>query len=329
MKAIALFSGGLDSRLAIKLMLEQGIEVHALHFSSVFHPGKERTDGRTGAQVAADEVFHIPITRQDVTDELLSLVKDPPHGYGSGMNPCIDCRIMQLKRARAMMKEVGASFVVTGEVLGQRPMSQRRGAIQIIEGAADMVGLVLRPLCAHGMEPTIAEEEGWVDRSKLKDFRGRQRTPQIALAAELDVGDYPNPAGGCRLTDPGFVVRARDLLEHDELSVSNLQLLRAGRQFRVAPDAKVAVGRNLQDNERIEELAEDGDYLLMARDFNGPTSLARGAFDEERLHAAARLTARYGQGRAEEAVAIAVTGPQQMELVVPPATDDELARWRV
>jgi len=323
MKAIALMSGGLDSRLAAKLVLDQGVEVHALHFTSLFAPGGERQ-----ARSAAEQ-FRIPLTVENVTDELLALVRTPRYGHGSGVNPCIDCRIMELRRARRHLEPLAASFFITGEVLGQRPMSQRKDTMKLIERQAGLEGLVLRPLCALALEPSIPELEGWVDRQKLLGITGRRRVEQMRLAAALGITDYPSPAGGCRLTEPNYAARMRDLLGHDELIVDNVLLLEVGRHFRLGPSAKLVVGRIEEENGRIQELIRDGDYLLDALGVSGPLSLARGAFDEDLLRLAARITVRYGKGRSLSEVPVQVTGPASFTFTVPPAQDEELEPLRV
>jgi len=328
MKAVMLLSGGLDSRLAMRLMLEQGIELHVLHFTSVFSASHEESASQ-GALARVAEKWGVPMTVEDITDGLLRLVENPPHGAGSGVNPCIDCRIMQLRRARDLMGRTGARFVVTGEVLGQRPMSQRRGAMELIEREAGLEGLVVRPLTALALAATVPETEGWIDRGKLLGITGRRRVPQIELARELGITDYPTPAGGCRLTEPGFARRVRDLIAHDELCRENVLLLEVGRHFRLAPHARLVVGRDKDENERIGSLTREGDCLLEAQGFRGPLSLGRGAFDEALLHLAARITARYGQGRREPAVTVEVRGPLSCRLAVAPAEDAELEQYRV
>ncbi len=327
MKAIVLLSGGLDSSLAVKLVLDQGVKLQAVHFRSVFS-AREGSAGASEAARAAEQL-RVPLSVEDVTGELLRLVKNPRYGHGSGMNPCIDCRIMQLRRARQQMDRSDARFIVTGEVLGQRPMSQRKDAMRLIDRQAGVAGLVVRPLCALALEPSIAEREGWVDRQRFKGFTGRQRTPQMRLAEELGVTDYPSPAGGCRLTEPGFSRRVKDLLASEELTAENVLLLRVGRHFRLAPGAKLVVGRHEEENKQIESLAGKDDYLLQAQSVSGPLSLARGSFDEELLRRAARITARYGKGRDLPEVVVNVSGPACCQFRAAPEIEDELESLRI
>jgi len=329
-RAVMLFSGGLDSRLALKLVLRQAVELHALHFTSLFSASQgsgRSAGGGAGADFARE--CGVAVTLEDITEELMGLVADPPHGRGSGVNPCIDCRIMQLRRARAVMERVGGRFVVTGEVLGQRPMSQRRDAMRVIERAAGLEGLVVRPLCARSLEPSIPEREGWVDRRKLLDITGRGRKPQMALAQELGIIDYPAPAGGCRLTEPGYAARMRDLMAHEGLSVADAGLLKVGRHLRLGPRTRLVVGRDEAENARIEALAQPGDCLLDAEAFPGPTSLVRGAWDADALRLAARITARYGKGHAEAQVVVIVRGAAPQRLTVAPATEADIAPLRI
>jgi tRNA U34 2-thiouridine synthase MnmA/TrmU len=304
MKAIALLSGGLDSTLAARLVLDQGIALEALNFMTVFCTCTNR-DATCLASQKAVETLGIPLKVFNVSEEYLDVVKDPRHGYGSNMNPCIDCRIFMLKKAKAYMEESGASFIVTGEVLGQRPMSQRRDAMRLIEKEAGLDGLILRPLSAQFLPITIPEKEGWVDRAKLLNIQGRSRKPQIKLAEQFNIRDYPCPAGGCLLTDPGFGHRMKDLMDHDPgFFLNDVHLLKFGRHFRLSPDAKLVVGRNEEENRKIETFARTGDVLLKAAHYPGPVSLLRGSDDERELEKAASITARYGKGKAMDHVEV-------------------------
>lgn len=328
MKAIALISGGLDSRLAAKLVLQQGINLLGVHFTSLFSCSHD-DEGETAEARAAAKQLGIPLTIQDITEDLTRLVNDPPHGHGSGMNPCIDCRILQLGRAKRMMEENNARFIVSGEVVGQRPMSQRRGAMNVIEKEAGVEGLLLRPLSAHSLEPTIAENRGWVDRDLLRDFSGRNRTPQMELAEKLGITDYPSPAGGCRLTDPHYARRVRDLRRHHELNLDNVRLLGTGRHFRLSDNARLVVGRSHEENLLIEAEVRDCDYLLVARQLPGPTALGRGSFDDSLLRLAAAITARYGQGREQKSVLVDVCRARNGAINIPPAEDERLTEYRL
>src|SRR3990172_5077850 len=211
MKALALLSGGLDSTLAAKVILEQGIELEALNFLTVFCTCTNRGATCLASQKAV-ETLGIPLKVFNISEEYLEIVKHPKHGYGSNMNPCIDCRIFIMKKTKAYMEKSGASFIVTGEVLGERPMSQRRDAMRLIEKEAGLEGVILRPLSAKLLPVTVPEKEGWVNRETLLAFQGRSRKPQMKLADHYGIHDYPSPAGGCLLTDPGFARRMKDLM---------------------------------------------------------------------------------------------------------------------
>jgi len=292
-KAIALLSGGLDSTLAIKLMQEQGIEVIALHFTTPFcQCGGSKNGCKSTAHTVADN-FKIPIKTINNTDEFFKIVRQPKHGYGSHMNPCIDCRILMLQTTRKYMAECGASFVVTGEVLGQRPMSQHRQSLDLIERESGLAGLILRPLSAQWLAVTIPEKEGWVDRSKLLNIKGRSRKPQMSLAKSFEINDYPCPAGGCLLTDPSFSLRVKDLLQYSDLILNDVLLLKAGRHFRLDNRTKLIVGRNEQENNIILSLAKDSDAIIDMRTCPGPAGLLRGDCKQTNLDLACRITARY------------------------------------
>jgi len=247
----------------------------------------------------------VPLTRINCAGEFLEIVKHPRYGYGKNLNPCLDCRILLLRKAGELMREVRALFVATGEVLGERPMSQHREQLLLTEKRADLQRLVLRPLSAKLMEPTIPEEQGIVDREKLLDISGRSRKPQMGLAAKFGIKEYPSPAGGCLLTDPAFSQRLADLMkERPDFDLNDAELLRAGRHFRLAPAGRVVVGRDHQDNLVIQSLARSGDFVLLAAHVSGPLTLCRGAFDESSLRKAAAITARYGKGRTQPEVEV-------------------------
>jgi len=273
-KAVALLSGGLDSTLAIKLILEQGIEVHALNFLTVFCTCTSKGCRHQATKVASE--LNVPIKVMNVTEEYMEVVKNPRHGRGRNMNPCIDCRIFTFKKAKEFMAEIGASFVITGEVIGQRPMSQRKQAIMTIEKESGLKGLIVRPLSAKFFEPTLPEQEGIIERDKLLDIDGRQRKRQIALANELGINDYPCPAGGCLLTDENFSNRLKDLLKHSpDYDISDLHLLKIGRHFRISDNLKFIVGRDEKENERLVTFAKDGDIIFDIMDIPSPIGLAR------------------------------------------------------
>jgi tRNA-specific 2-thiouridylase len=297
LKAIALLSGGLDSTLAAKVVIEQGIELEAVNFLTVFCTCTHRGESCLASQKAVNSLA-IPLRVLNVSDEYLDVVKHPKHGYGSHMNPCIDCRIFMLKKAKAYMKDTGASFIVTGEVLGQRPMSQRRDAMHLIEKEADLEGFILRPLSAKLLPATVPEKQGWVSRERLLDIQGRSRKPQLKLADHFGIQDYPCPAGGCLLTDPGFSVRLRDLiLHHSDFSLNDVHLLKMGRHFRLSAEVKLVVGRNEEDNQKIETFSQTEDILLKVSHFPGPLSLLRGKHHDGDIDRAAEITAHYSKAK--------------------------------
>lgn len=331
-KALVMMSGGLDSILAARLMLDQPIEVSALHVFHSFCSHVSASDPRLPARVAAERL-RIPLAVVDASEEFLAVVKDPKHGYGRNMNPCIDCRIFVLKVAAERMKEMAADFLVTGEVPGQRPMSQRRQAMRLIERESGLAGLILRPLCARLLEPTIPEKEGWVDRTRLLSIHGRSRKPQMGLAAKYGITEYPSPAGGCLLTDPGFSARLRDLMKRNpDFDVNDAQLLRYGRHFRLSPEAKAVVGRNAADCDHIEELAREGDLLLELADDTGPLTLTRGKPSPDQIRLAAAITARFSRSRNQPEVRIkcrSVSGRQEDIITASPATAEQIRPLRV
>jgi tRNA-uridine 2-sulfurtransferase len=323
-KAIALLSGGLDSTLAVKVLLDQGIAVEALNFTSPFCTCTGKNAGCKSEAVRVANEFNIPIKVMNKGVEYLEILKNPKHGYGKGMNPCIDCRIYLLKKAKEYMLEIGADFVFTGEVLGQRPMSQRRDTLRVIEKESGLEGLLLRPLSAKHFKPTLPEIEGWVDREKLLSIQGRSRKEQFELAAELDVKNYPCPAGGCLLTDPSFVGKVRDVFDHsEELNLRDFRLLKLGRHFRIGPKTKVILGRNDGENGLLEQAVQAGEATL--RWSGGPSPLAAllGESSEELLAQAGQVLLRYTKAPAGEEAELSVrTDGEELKLTVQHVLDE-------
>jgi tRNA U34 2-thiouridine synthase MnmA/TrmU len=331
MEAVALLSGGLDSTLAIKLILEQGIEVKALNFFTVFCTCTPKR-ARCFASVSAAQKLGVSLKIFDISEEYLQVVKDPKYGYGSQMNPCIDCRIMIFRKAREYMEEIGAKFIVTGEVLDERPMSQRRQAMEIIERESGLEGLIVRPLSAKLLPPSIPERKGWVDRKRFLDIRGRSRKPQIQLARRLGISDYPCPAGGCLLTDPGFANRMRDLLKYNPgFDLNDVKLLKIGRHFRFPEGEKLIVGRNEFENKELFNLAKDEDYLFEPIGRKGPVALLRGKPSPEVLILSLRIVARYcNSAKSQVLITYWKARKDQKNIsLIEPSTDDLLLKYRI
>ena len=322
-KAIALLSGGLDSLLAIAVVRGQGIEVEALHFHTVFSVVERRRRLEQGCGAYGDAIkasyarLGVSVRIIDVSQEHLEVVLHPRYGYGANVNPCLDCRLFMLRKARQYMAQVGADFVITGEVLGQRPMSQHRNALRLLERESGLEGLLLRPLSAKLLPPSIPEREGWVDREKLYAFQGRSRKPQMRLAEELGLRGYPQPAGGCLLTDRNYARRFRDLIAHtdaDALSPEDVVLLTIGRHFRVSEQAKCIVGRNEAENGYLDEVRGPRGWVT-ARDHLGPVTLVEGIPSDEDKRIIARITARYSDGKEEPLVAVIYEVPGGREVL--------------
>jgi hypothetical protein len=292
-KAVALISGGLDSALAVHLVKRQGIEVLAVHFTWFFSsddPGSADSPIMTLARQ-----LEVPVVFLPKGDDFLEIIRNPRFGHGKNLNPCIDCRIYTFKKARAFMEKEGASFIVTGEVLGQRPMSQRRDAMRLIDRESGCEGLVLRPLSALALAPTLPEEAGIVDRAQLLGIRGRGRKDQLRLAQEIGLTGFQSPAGGCLLTDVSFSNRMRDLLsDHDEVPREGFQALTVGRHIRIRPGLRIVVGRNHDENLRLEQLAAAG-ILLYPIGFPGPTALVQGRPDPEEEQLIGGIIRRYAK----------------------------------
>ncbi len=295
-KAISLLSGGLDSILATRIIKEQGIEVVALHFTSPFCTCTKGDKGCGLQAVRTARELDVEVLVRLKGMDYLEIVRSPGHGYGRAMNPCIDCRIFMLKEARKLMEETGASFVITGEVLGQRPMSQRRETIRLIERESGLEGLMLRPLSAKHFPPTLPEIEGIVDREKLYDIAGRGRKTQYELVDAMSLKEFSCPGGGCLLTDPVFARRMKDLFAFEKgFTMRDVTLLKIGRHFRLRPDMKLILGRNEEENGRLNAAHMPPHVLLTPVGFKGPTGLLAGAPRAEDLEVAGNLMALYGK----------------------------------
>lgn len=278
-------SGGLDSQLAIRVLERAGAEVEAVTFVSPFFKSREAEK----AAAALGVKLHIV----DFTDEILTLVANPPHGFGGAMNPCIDCHAAMIRRAGELMRSCGGDFVATGEVVGQRPMSQNRQSIGVVARSSWLEGRLLRPLSAKLLEPTVPECEGKIDRELLLDISGRSRDRQIALAAEFGITDYPAPAGGCKLTEEGFARKLRDLMTHEGIGDRRLvNLLTVARRFRLPGGAGVLLGRDQQENAILKGAADIG-KVLMPVNAPGPTAVITGPCGEDDLRLARQLVAAY------------------------------------
>lgn len=325
MKALALLSGGLDSILAIKLILDQGIDVVALNFTSPFC-----LCGRGGCGAAgAAKKFKIPLKTLYSGEEYLKIIKNPKYGYGKNMNPCIDCRIFMFKKAKEYAKEIDASFIFTGEVLDERPMSQHRKALDIIEKEAGLEGRIIRPLSAKLLPKTEAEEKGWIDREKLLDVRGRSRKRQIKLAKEFKINDYPCPSGGCLLTYKEFAAKVRDLFEHKRrVTIKDINLLKVGRHFRLGKN-KIIVGRNKTENERLIESKENDDYYFEVTDSGSPITILQGRKTKEAIEKAAALTLHYSDK--EEKKSLVKFGKEKLNrsLIVSSLNIEEIEKLRI
>jgi len=328
--AIAASSGGLDSLLAAEVIRRTGIDVILLHVQHLFS-GSEA--GRTRLRASAERLG-MPLRIVDASEEHLETIRRPRHGYGRGMNPCVDCRIFMLKVARRVMEEEGASFVVTGEVLGQRPKSQHFKALQQAAVESRLGDRLLRPLSANLLPDTLPVTEGWVCKEDLFSMQGRSREPQIALAKAFGIVDYPQPAGGCLLIEKTYAARLRDAFDRlgrDAVDLDAFRLLRHGRHFRLSERVKVIVGRNKQENDTLDRFAP-GRTRIEPIDVMGPTALVEGDPMDEELRLAASLVARYCDGEAGSRVTFDILREGvHREIDVPPllADDPQITAWRI
>ena len=302
MKAICVFSGGLDSMLAAELIRAQDIDVLALFFETPFFKADR-------AMVSARSM-NLPFKVVDITKRHLEVVKHPKHGYGGNMNPCIDCHALMFRIAGEMLESEDATFIFSGEVMGQRPMSQNKKALTLVQKESGLNDLLLRPLSAKCLPPTIPEKEGWVKRENLKGFQGRSRKPQMSMAADLAINDYPAPAGGCLLTERGFSRRLKDLLtSNPEVIIPQLEILKLGRHFRLNDHVKIVVGRNKRENEKLKVLAVKEDIILNTVSVPGPTVLMSGDLLAGSIPQAVQITLSYSDAQEGEIQDVRVVGP--------------------
>lgn len=322
MKAISLFSGGLDSQLAVCVIKDQGIDVIGINFVTPFFGAEERT-----MQAASD--LGIEFHYLDIGPDYMDILKNPVYGYGKNMNPCIDCHGYMFRRAAQYLQEFAASFLISGEVLGQRPMSQNKSALNAVNKLSGNAGLILRPLSAKLLPPTLPEKEGWVDRSRLLDISGRSRTRQMQLAEHYGIKDYPSPAGGCLLTQENFAKRLRLLLDlKPEAEADDTEILRIGRHLYLNEDQLLVIGRNHNENIRLQELARDKDYLIKVSDRPGPLGLLRlnQIDDTAELDMAARIVARYSDARQEKIANMKISrlSGEEISMQVVPLSAEEV-----
>lgn len=322
-----MFSGGLDSTIAVHLLKQKGLDILALYFVLPFESGLGFD--HTAVKKYA-EALSVPLRIEEEGNDFLNMVSSPDFGYGKHANPCIDCRIHRLKKAKVIMDETGASFIATGEVIGQRPKSQRKDSLLLIEKQAGLKGLLLRPLSAQLLEPTIPENQGWVDRSKLLAIRGRSRKEQLAYAKKYGL-KHDAPAGGCVLTEKEVANRFLELRSHKkEISLNDFKLLAYGRHFRINPSPRLIVGRYKGENDIIEKLFEEGDIKIELAEITGPTALGRGVFTEDNIQKAASIVARYSRDRGEISTLVKIEKEGVVRNIkVKPAFDEDCEKLRI
>lgn len=318
-KAIGLLSGGLDSTLAVRVLQDQHIQILGVSFQTPFF-------GPYRAQQAAEHL-NIPLRIIDLTEEYLRMLRHPKHGYGKNMNPCIDCHAMMFRYAGRIMEEEGFDFLFSGEVLGERPMSQNRQSLNIVARESGYPDDILRPLSAKLLPETASEREGKVDRSRLLDIQGRSRTRQMELAARYGLHEVPSPGGGCRLTEPTFARRLRDLFNHqEEVPIRDIELLKLGRHLRLNDRTKIIVGRNEKENDQLEAWKKPDDLVLQAEDIPGPLVLIPHGASEEDIHEAAAICARYSDAPPDVEVYVRCTQGADQQQILTKACSNEATR---
>ncbi|HNX37378.1 MAG TPA: tRNA (5-methylaminomethyl-2-thiouridylate)-methyltransferase [Candidatus Cloacimonadota bacterium] len=267
-KAIALFSGGLDSILTVKFMQKLGYTVYPVFFNAPYFP--------TNKAVISARDNGIELILRDITEEHFAMVMNPKFGYGKNINPCIDCHAMMINLAGRMMEELNADFIITGEVIGQRPMSQRRDSLAVVANHSGFGDLLVRPLCQKCLPDTLPIRLGWVDKQEMLNFNGRSRKPQMDMAAEYGITSFPAPGGGCSLTDVNYTLRLRELIKYEHDTGMDLSLLKYGRHYRLSPKHKLIIGRDERENDTLWESFPES-LFLRSDEFSGPLGLISGA----------------------------------------------------
>ncbi|MGG7076349.1 tRNA 4-thiouridine(8) synthase ThiI [Clostridium sardiniense] len=322
-RALAMISGGLDSILSAKLIKDQGIEVIGICFKSYFFD--EENAKRMTEQIG------IPLEVVDFSVEHFEMVKDPKNGWGKNMNPCIDCHAMMMRYSGELIKKFNADFIITGEVLNQRPMSQNRQALNKVRKESGFKDIILRPLCAKNLDETEMEKSGLVDREKLLDISGRSRKVQMELAEKWGIKDYPSPAGGCRLTEPNYSLRLKESLERNgDVSPKEIELLRFGRHFVSENGCKIIATRTKDEGDRIKNVLTKEDLVLYPTSHNGAMIVISGKYNDEDKELAAKIAGRYCKGKDLDEVEISYGKfgcKFDGTLKVKPASEDEINKY--
>ncbi|GLI52836.1 hypothetical protein [Thermodesulfovibrio yellowstonii] len=318
-KALALYSGGLDSLLSVLIVKEQKVDVIALKFLTGFVSPLKEDDFNYAKQ------FDFEIREIDISEKFSEILKKPKHGYGKNLNPCIDCKVLMLREAKELISAYKASFIITGEVISQRTMSQKKELLTVIEKESSLQGMILRPLSAKLLPPTKPEIEGVINRDLLYDISGRTRRPQIALAKKYGIEKIPQPAGGCLLTDPSFCKKVKDLMVHNELTLKNVELLKVGRHFRISEKCKAIVGRDEKENKII--LSKYRGLFLYPSDLKGPVVLLSGDYSENEINIAASICVYYSKRKKAEIVIKSETDEQRK--IYDAILEEEVVKYRV
>ncbi len=326
-KVVALLSGGLDSQLAVRMMQEQGFDVSAVAIKTPFCDFDCGRGCGFEIRERADDL-NVNLKTVYLGDEYIEMLKHPKHGIGAGFNPCVDCRTMMFNAAKKHMEEIGAEFIISGEVLGQRPMSQHAPALELIEKDSGLKGKILRPLSGALLPETDAEKEGLIKRENLGMIRGRTRKKQFEMAKKYGIENPPNAGGGCLLTEPTFGIKAKDLFNHIENpTINDVDLLKIGRHFRLDEKTKLVVGRNKEENEMIKAIALPNDILLESRDYMGPVSILRGDNAKDHVGFASSITLRYSDAPKDKEGFVRVN--KEKEVVAEPAKEESYIKFRI